>query len=66
MADEYSGLKQMLQQQLKQTEALIVKLSNSSTGKSSAAGGSQSIDHITGSITEFLFDLHVHIAFDFW
>ncbi|BHF73042.1 hypothetical protein SprV_0401611600 [Sparganum proliferum] len=57
MADEYADLKQMLQQQLKLMEALTVKLSNSSMGQSSAAGGSQSVDHIAGSITEFFMTL---------
>nr|VZI29775.1 unnamed protein product [Spirometra erinaceieuropaei] len=66
MADEYADLKQMLQQQLKLMEALTVKLSNSSMGQSSAAGGSQSVDHITGSITEFLYDPQAHITFDSW
>nr|VZI10578.1 unnamed protein product [Spirometra erinaceieuropaei] len=56
----------MLQQQLKLMEALIVKLSNSSMGQSSAAGGSQYADHITGSITEFLNDLPATITFDSW
>ncbi|BHF80019.1 hypothetical protein SprV_0702314300 [Sparganum proliferum] len=64
MADEYADLKQMLQQQLKLMEALTVKLSNSSMGQSSAAGGSQSVDHIAGSITEFLYDPQAHITFD--
>uniref|UniRef100_A0A183SE63 ANAPC4_WD40 domain-containing protein n=1 Tax=Schistocephalus solidus TaxID=70667 RepID=A0A183SE63_SCHSO len=66
MADEYAELYQMLQQQLKLMESLTVKLSNSSMGQSSAAGGSQSIDHITGSITEFLYDPQAHITFDSW
>ncbi|BHF72892.1 hypothetical protein SprV_0401596300 [Sparganum proliferum] len=66
MADEYADLKQMLQQQLKQMEALTVKLSNSSMGQSSAAGGSQSVYHIAGSITEFLYDPQAHITFDSW
>nr|VZI51040.1 unnamed protein product [Spirometra erinaceieuropaei] len=66
MADEYADLKQMLQQQLKLMEALTVKLSNSSVGQSSAAGGSQSVDHIAGSITEFLYDPQAHITFDSW
>ncbi|BHF66643.1 hypothetical protein SprV_0200966500 [Sparganum proliferum] len=44
----------MLQQQLKLMEALTVKLSNSSMGQSSGTDGSQSVDHIVGSITEFL------------
>nr|VZI45066.1 unnamed protein product [Spirometra erinaceieuropaei] len=66
MADEYAELKQMLQQQLKLMEALTVKLSNSSMGQSSAAGGSQSVDHIAGSITEFLYDPQAHITFDSW
>nr|VZI25908.1 unnamed protein product [Spirometra erinaceieuropaei] len=66
MADEYADLKQMLQQQLKLMEALTVKLSNSSMGHSSAAGGSQSVDHIAGSITEFLYDPQAHITFDSW
>nr|VZI02168.1 unnamed protein product [Spirometra erinaceieuropaei] len=68
MADEYADLKQMLQQQqqLKLMEALTVKLSNSSMGQSSAAGGSQSVDHIAGSITEFLYDPQAHITFDSW
>nr|VZI26205.1 unnamed protein product [Spirometra erinaceieuropaei] len=56
----------MLQQQLKLMEALTVKLSNSSMGQSSAAGGSQSVDHIAGSITEFLYDSQAHITFDSW
>nr|VZH94510.1 unnamed protein product [Spirometra erinaceieuropaei] len=66
MADEYADLKQMLQQQLKLMEALTVKLSNSSMGQSSAAGGSQSVDHIAGSITEFLYDPQAHITFESW
>ncbi|BHF75306.1 hypothetical protein SprV_0501840200 [Sparganum proliferum] len=66
MADEYADLKQMLQQQLKLMEALTVKLSNSSMGQSSAAGGSQSVDHIAGSITEFFYDPQAHITFDSW
>nr|VZI54323.1 unnamed protein product [Spirometra erinaceieuropaei] len=66
MADEYADLKQMLQQQLKLMEALTVKLSNSSMGQSSAAGGSQSVDHIAGSIPEFLYDPQAHITFDSW
>nr|VZI21210.1 unnamed protein product [Spirometra erinaceieuropaei] len=66
MADEYGDLKQMLQQQLKLMEALTVKLSNSSMGQSSAAGGSQSVDHIAGSITEFLYDPQAHITFESW
>nr|VZI27667.1 unnamed protein product [Spirometra erinaceieuropaei] len=44
----------MLQQQLKPMEALIVNLPKSSMGQSSAAGGSQSVYHIAGSIIEFL------------
>nr|VZH99577.1 unnamed protein product [Spirometra erinaceieuropaei] len=66
MADEYADLKQMLQQQLKLMETLTVKLSNSSMGQSSAAGDSQSVDHIAGSITEFLYDPQAHITFDSW
>nr|VZI26483.1 unnamed protein product [Spirometra erinaceieuropaei] len=66
MADEYADLKQMLRQQLKLMVALTVKLSNSSMGQSSAAGGSQSVDHIAGSITEFLYDPQAHITFDSW
>nr|VZH96691.1 unnamed protein product [Spirometra erinaceieuropaei] len=66
MTDEYADLKQMLQQQLKLMEALTVKLSNSSMGQSSAAGGSQSVDHIAGSITEFLYDPQAHITFESW
>nr|VZI15550.1 unnamed protein product [Spirometra erinaceieuropaei] len=66
MADEYADLKLMLQQQLKLMEALTVKLSNSSMGHSSAAGGSQSVDHIAGSITEFLYDPQAHITFESW
>ncbi|BHF58772.1 hypothetical protein SprV_0100172700 [Sparganum proliferum] len=50
MTDEYADLKQMLQQQLKLMEALTVKLSDSSMGKSGAAGGSHS----------------AHITFDSW
>ncbi|BHF71557.1 hypothetical protein SprV_0401461600 [Sparganum proliferum] len=56
----------MLQQQLKLMEALTVKLSNSPMGQSSGTGGSQSVDHIAGSITEFLYDPHAHITFDTW
>nr|VZI26728.1 unnamed protein product [Spirometra erinaceieuropaei] len=66
MADEYADLKQMLQQQLKLMDALTAKLSNSSMGQSSAAGGSQSVDHIAGSIPEFLYDPQAHITFDSW
>ncbi|VDM01213.1 unnamed protein product [Schistocephalus solidus] len=49
MADEYADLKQVLQQQLR-------LLFNTSLGQSSTARGSQSVDHIAGSITEFLYD----------
>ncbi|BHF79495.1 hypothetical protein SprV_0702261500 [Sparganum proliferum] len=66
MADEYADLKQMLQQKLKLMEALTVKLSNSSMGQSNAAGGSQSVGHIVGSITEFLYDQQAHSTFDSW
>ncbi|BHF83066.1 embryonic brain development [Sparganum proliferum] len=66
MANEYADLKQMLQQQLKLMEALTVKLSNSNMGQSSADGGSQSVDHIAGSITEFLYDPQAHITLDSW
>ncbi|BHF81470.1 hypothetical protein SprV_0702460000 [Sparganum proliferum] len=66
MADEYADLKQMLQQQLKLMATLTVKLSNSSMGQSSAAGGSQAVAHIAGCITEFLYDTQAHITFDFW
>nr|VZI02757.1 unnamed protein product [Spirometra erinaceieuropaei] len=66
MADEYADLKQMLQQQLKLMKALTVKLSNSSMGQSSAAGGSQSVDQIADSITEFLYDPQAHITFESW
>ncbi|BHF61522.1 hypothetical protein SprV_0100449700 [Sparganum proliferum] len=66
MANEYAELKQMLQQQLKLMEALTVKLSNSNMGQSSAAGGSHSVDHIAGSINEFLYDPQAHITFDSW
>ncbi|VDL90102.1 unnamed protein product [Schistocephalus solidus] len=66
MADGYADLKQMLQQQLKLMEALTVKLSNSSMDQSSAACGSESINHITGSSTEFLYDPQAHITFDSW
>ncbi|BHF57616.1 hypothetical protein SprV_0100055800 [Sparganum proliferum] len=66
MADEYADLKQKLQQQLKLMEALTAKLSNSSMGQSSAAAGSQSVDHIAGSITEFLYDPQAHITFYSW
>nr|VZI31707.1 unnamed protein product [Spirometra erinaceieuropaei] len=64
MAYEYADLKQMLQQQLLLIEALTVKLSDSSMGQSSTAGGSQSVDHISGSTTEFLYDPQAHITFD--
>ncbi|BHF71132.1 hypothetical protein SprV_0401418700 [Sparganum proliferum] len=67
MADEYADLKQMLQQQqLKLMEALTVKISNSSMGQSSAAGGSHFVNHIASSITEFLYDPQAHITFDSW
>ncbi|BHF82338.1 hypothetical protein SprV_0802547500 [Sparganum proliferum] len=66
MANEYADLKQMLQQQLKLMEALTVKLSSSIMGQSSAAGGSHSVDHIAGSITEYLYDPQAHITFDSW
>ncbi|BHF82499.1 hypothetical protein SprV_0802563700 [Sparganum proliferum] len=66
MADEYADLKQMLQQQLKLREALTVKLFNSSMGQLSTAGGLQSVDHIAGSITEFLYDPQAHITVDSW
>ncbi|BHF84813.1 hypothetical protein SprV_0902796500 [Sparganum proliferum] len=66
MADEFADLKQMLQQQLKLMEALTDKLSNSSMGQSSVAGGSQCVDHIAGSVTEFLYDPQAHITFDSW
>ncbi|BHF69110.1 hypothetical protein SprV_0301215200 [Sparganum proliferum] len=68
MTEEYADLKQMLQQQqqqqqqLKLMEAPTVKLSNSSMGQSSAAGGSQSVDQIDGDIT----DPQAHITFDSW
>nr|VZH95980.1 unnamed protein product [Spirometra erinaceieuropaei] len=64
MADEYADLKLMLQQQLELMEALTVKLSNSS--QSIAAEGSQSVDHIAASITEFLYDPQAHITFESW
>nr|VZI15298.1 unnamed protein product [Spirometra erinaceieuropaei] len=66
MAEEYADLKQMLQQQLKLMDALTVKLSNSAMGQARAAGGSQSVDHIAGSIIEFLYDPQAHITFDSW
>ncbi|BHF61010.1 hypothetical protein SprV_0100398000 [Sparganum proliferum] len=66
MADEYADLKQMLQQQQKLIKALTVKLSNSSMGQSSAAGGSHSVDHIASSITDFLYDPQAQITFDSW
>ncbi|VDM02129.1 unnamed protein product [Schistocephalus solidus] len=66
MPDEYADLRQILQQQLKLMEALTVKPSNSSMGQKSTAGGSQSLDHIASSITEFLYDLQTHIPFDSW
>ncbi|BHF84066.1 hypothetical protein SprV_0902721600 [Sparganum proliferum] len=66
MVNEYVDLKQMLQQQLKLMETLTVKLSNSNIGQSSAAGGSHSVDHIAGSITEFFYDPQAHITFDSW
>ncbi|BHF82463.1 hypothetical protein SprV_0802560100 [Sparganum proliferum] len=66
MADEYADLKQMLQQQLKLMEALTVKLSNSSMGQPSAAGGSHSVDHIASTITDFLYDPQAQITFDSW
>nr|VZI45259.1 unnamed protein product [Spirometra erinaceieuropaei] len=66
MANEYADLKQMLQQQLKLMEALTVKLSNSSMGQSSVAGGSHSVDHIASSITQILYDPQAHITFDSW
>ncbi|BHF77390.1 hypothetical protein SprV_0602049500 [Sparganum proliferum] len=66
MANEYADLKQMLQQQLKLMEALTVKLSICSIGQSSAAGVSQSVDHIAGSTTEFLYDPQAHITIDSW
>ncbi|BHF75116.1 hypothetical protein SprV_0501821100 [Sparganum proliferum] len=66
MANEYADLKQMLQQQLKLMEALTVKLSNSNMGQSSAAGGSHSVDHIAGSITDLFYDPQAHITFDSW
>ncbi|VDL81062.1 unnamed protein product [Schistocephalus solidus] len=44
MADKYIDLKQILQPQLKLMDALTTKLSNSSMGQSSAAGGSQSLN----------------------
>ncbi|BHF77599.1 hypothetical protein SprV_0602070700 [Sparganum proliferum] len=66
MADEYADLKEMLQQQLKRMDALTVKISNSSMGQSSAAGGSHSVDYIASSITEFLYDPQAHITFDSW
>ncbi|VDM06394.1 unnamed protein product [Schistocephalus solidus] len=54
----------MLQQQLELIDSLIVKLSNSSIGQSSATGGSQSLEHTVGSITEYLNDTQAQIAFD--
>ncbi|BHF73132.1 hypothetical protein SprV_0401620800 [Sparganum proliferum] len=56
----------MPQQQLKLMEALTVKLSNSSMGQSTAAGGSQSVDHMAGSIIEFLYDPQAHITLHSW
>ncbi|VDL92534.1 unnamed protein product [Schistocephalus solidus] len=56
----------MLQQQLKLMETLTIKLSNSSTGHSSATGGSQYVDPVTDRITEFLYDPQTHITFDSW
>nr|VZI34367.1 unnamed protein product [Spirometra erinaceieuropaei] len=47
-------------------EALTVKLSNSSMGQSEAAGDSYVVDHITSSITEFLYDPQAHLTFDSW
>ncbi|BHF63693.1 hypothetical protein SprV_0200668700 [Sparganum proliferum] len=67
MVDEYAIWKQMMQQQQKQlklVEALTVKLSNASMGQSSADDGSKSVDHIAGSITEFLYDPQAYITFD--
>ncbi|BHF70642.1 hypothetical protein SprV_0301369500 [Sparganum proliferum] len=66
MTDEYADLKQILQQQLKLMEALTVKLSNSSMGQSSAAGGSHSVDHIASSITDFFYDPQTQITLDSW
>ncbi|VDL95166.1 unnamed protein product [Schistocephalus solidus] len=66
IADEDADFKQMLQQHLKLVEALTVKLSNSSRGQSSAAGGSQSVNPIAGSITECLYDPQANITFDSW
>nr|VZI52018.1 unnamed protein product [Spirometra erinaceieuropaei] len=54
----------MLQQQQNLMEALTVKLSNSSMGQSSAAGGSHSVDHLASSITDFLYDQKAHVTFD--
>ncbi|VDL94487.1 unnamed protein product [Schistocephalus solidus] len=47
-------------------ESDLETLSNSSTGQSSAADGSQFIDHIFSSINEFLYDRQAHITFDSW
>nr|VZI19813.1 unnamed protein product [Spirometra erinaceieuropaei] len=66
IADEYADLKQILQQQLKLMEALVVKLSNSSMGQSSAAGSSHSLDQMANSLTEFLYAPQTHITFDSW
>nr|VZI39205.1 unnamed protein product [Spirometra erinaceieuropaei] len=54
------------QQQTKLMEVQTFKLSNASMGQSRAAGGSQSVDHLAGSITEFLYDPQAHITFDSW
>ncbi|BHF57788.1 hypothetical protein SprV_0100073400 [Sparganum proliferum] len=64
MTDEYADLKQQQQQQLKLMEALTFKLSNSSMGQASAAGGSQSVDHTADRITVFLYDPQAYITFD--
>nr|VZI37892.1 unnamed protein product [Spirometra erinaceieuropaei] len=62
----YAALKQMLQQKVKLMKTLTVKLSNSSRGQSNVAGGSQSVDHIAGSIAEVLYDPQAHITLDSW
>ncbi|VDL97059.1 unnamed protein product [Schistocephalus solidus] len=59
MVDEYVDLKQMLQQHLKPSPLSYLT-------HQLAADGSQSVGHIAGNITEFLYDPHTHITFDYW
>ncbi|VDL90000.1 unnamed protein product [Schistocephalus solidus] len=56
----------MLQEQLKLMDVLTVKLYSSSMGQSSAASGSQFVDQIDDTLTEFFYDPQVHVTFESW